>query len=213
VAICYFAYSIAELRSARFVPRTAATWLVWGTGLGVLCFKESYRLQYTYTWLQVFFDRSYGGMYSWQLPANFLVLRIVSYGLDAIRATHAVPDDDGDTGALTPAAAAVNESVVSRPLTRSALRAHNALLRNRKSGGHGVSERASESDSDGSARNTKDTEKGIVPVDHSVLQHGDKNGGDVTGKGTVAAPCVPGAEGFDPHAMHWHLPVDQYWYL
>lgn len=33
--------------------------------------------------LKVLFDKGqYGGMYSWQLPVNFLVLRIVSYGMD-----------------------------------------------------------------------------------------------------------------------------------
>lgn len=58
--------------------------IIWFTGLFVLCFKESYRLLYLkeFSWLAIFFDRQYGGMYGWQLPANFLVLRIISYGID-----------------------------------------------------------------------------------------------------------------------------------
>eukprot|EP01031_Cornospumella_fuschlensis_P036022 gene36022-43687_t len=44
------------------------------------------------------FDSRYGGLYRWQLPANFLVLRLVSYGIDFINARHDLParkkDDD-----------------------------------------------------------------------------------------------------------------------
>jgi len=31
------------------------------------------------------FDSRYGGMYAWRLPANFLVLRILSFSIDCVR--------------------------------------------------------------------------------------------------------------------------------
>lgn len=58
---------------------------IWIFGISVMLFKECYR----YHWLQkyylldVIFDtRSYGGIYAWHVPANFLVLRIISFGID-----------------------------------------------------------------------------------------------------------------------------------
>eukprot|EP01039_Chlorochromonas_danica_P001663 gene1669-1817_t len=57
-------------------------------GLFVLVFKESYRLlpylPSSLSFLYILFDHRYGGLYRWQLPANFLALRILSYGLDCL---------------------------------------------------------------------------------------------------------------------------------
>ena len=63
------------------------TVLVWMLVISVLLFKESYRLRYRpgLEWLQILFDqRRYGGLYAWQFPANFLVLRVASFLLDAL---------------------------------------------------------------------------------------------------------------------------------
>lgn len=59
-------------------------YFVWLYGIGVLFFKESYRLKYMegFHFLIPLFDKQYGGMYGWQLPANFLVLRIISFSMD-----------------------------------------------------------------------------------------------------------------------------------
>jgi len=75
-------YFVATL----IAPRTSyPSFYVWIFGLSVLFFKECYR----YHWLQQYspfymaFDtRTYGGLYSWHVPANFLVLRMISFGLD-----------------------------------------------------------------------------------------------------------------------------------
>lgn len=52
--------------------------------IAVLLLKESYRVQHFPQWhfLRVLFDKQYSGLYSWHVPANFLVLRIVSFMLD-----------------------------------------------------------------------------------------------------------------------------------
>ena len=62
----------------------------WGFAIFVILFKESYRLIHLpwLTFLRPVFDHEqYGGMYRWQLPANFLILRILSFSLDFIVAT------------------------------------------------------------------------------------------------------------------------------
>lgn len=58
--------------------------LTWAYAIFILLFKESYRLKHLsgFQYLTPLFDRRYGGMYGWQLPANFLVLRIISYSCD-----------------------------------------------------------------------------------------------------------------------------------
>lgn len=40
--------------------------------------------------MNVLFDQRYGGMYSWHLAANFLVLRMISFSCDDTWAEHAV---------------------------------------------------------------------------------------------------------------------------
>ena len=64
--------------------------VVWTYALCVLLFKESYRLRHlpAFHFLIPLFDRRYGGMYGWQLPANFLVLRMISYSMDYYWSDH-----------------------------------------------------------------------------------------------------------------------------
>ena len=57
----------------------------WAFIIVVILFKESYRIMHLpgMAFLRPIFNhKQYGGMYRWQLPANFLVLRILSYSLD-----------------------------------------------------------------------------------------------------------------------------------
>ena len=65
-----------------------ATLLNWLYTIAVLLFKESYRVQHhpSFSFLQPLFSRAYGGLYGWQLPANFLALRLISFSLDYGRA-------------------------------------------------------------------------------------------------------------------------------
>ena len=57
----------------------------WVFALVIILFKESYRIMHLpgMAFLRPLFNHDqYGGMYRWQLPANFLVLRILSYSMD-----------------------------------------------------------------------------------------------------------------------------------
>ncbi len=57
----------------------------WTFAIGVILFKESYRIMHLpgMAFLRPIFNHEqYGGMYRWQLPANFLVLRILSFSMD-----------------------------------------------------------------------------------------------------------------------------------
>jgi len=85
--LCSIVYQIARLRNA--MSAAFVTILVWIACIIILVLKESYRVQFWpgYEFLQLLFDRSYGGLYGWQLPANFLVLRLISFCVDAIRST------------------------------------------------------------------------------------------------------------------------------
>jgi D-alanyl-lipoteichoic acid acyltransferase DltB (MBOAT superfamily) len=62
--------------------------VTWIYAICVLLFKESYRIKLWpgMQFLHIFFDRRYGGMYVWQLPANFLVLRLISFCFDYLEA-------------------------------------------------------------------------------------------------------------------------------
>eukprot|EP01032_Pedospumella_encystans_P021087 gene21087-23929_t len=80
IAIAAIGYVLARLSykgNAHFVT----TWLY---AIIILLFKESYRIKHMpgFQFLIPLFDRRFGGMYGWQLPTNFLVLRIISYSLD-----------------------------------------------------------------------------------------------------------------------------------
>lgn len=86
--------------------RTLATVLVWAFALSILLFKESYRLlRYPqYAFLSVFFDPAWAGLYRWQLPANFLALRVLSYGIDHLRSKQPVAiESDGKDKPKNPA--------------------------------------------------------------------------------------------------------------
>ena len=80
VVIAYIGFQIASWQHDK-ASCTAATWIY---AIAVLLFKESYRLKHlpSFKFLQPIFDKNNGGLYGWQLPANFLVLRIISYSLD-----------------------------------------------------------------------------------------------------------------------------------
>ena len=58
--------------------------LTWTFSIFILFFKESYRIKdlYGFHFLRPIFDTKFGGLYRWQLPANFLILRIISYSMD-----------------------------------------------------------------------------------------------------------------------------------
>jgi len=79
--ICYIGYRIAKWQREAKTSSGLVSWLY---ALAVLLFKESYRLKHLprFRFLRPIFDHSNGGMYGWQLPANFLVLRIISFSLD-----------------------------------------------------------------------------------------------------------------------------------
>lgn len=80
IAIASVGYMLARL-SYKGKIHFATTWLF---AIIILLFKESYRVKHMpgFQFLIPLFDRRFGGMYGWQLPTNFLVLRIISYSLD-----------------------------------------------------------------------------------------------------------------------------------
>jgi D-alanyl-lipoteichoic acid acyltransferase DltB (MBOAT superfamily) len=75
---------LVPTKFVRGVGGRSAFAAVWGYGLLVLLFKESYRIKHLFPLiLTPLFDKaSFGGQYAWQLSANFLILRIISFGLD-----------------------------------------------------------------------------------------------------------------------------------
>lgn len=80
--IAYVGYRLAVWQREARLRHSAITWLY---ALTVLLFKESYRLQHwegLHFLRPVFDQRRFGGLYGWQLPANFLVLRIISFSVD-----------------------------------------------------------------------------------------------------------------------------------
>ena len=79
------------LRRAKFYVLA-----VWIYAIFILLLKESYRIKHypTFSLLRPMFDSSYGGLYRWQLPANFLILRLISFSLDYRRAC--IDDDSRD---------------------------------------------------------------------------------------------------------------------
>lgn len=80
VTIALVGYSLTKfMKESRY--NVIVTWTY---AVAILLFKESYRVQYEapFTVLQPLFSRSYGGMYSWHLAANFIILRVISFSLD-----------------------------------------------------------------------------------------------------------------------------------
>jgi D-alanyl-lipoteichoic acid acyltransferase DltB (MBOAT superfamily) len=78
--ISYLGFKLAKSQT-NSKNSTLYTWLY---AISILLFKESYRLQHRtqFHFLRPIFDRTYGGLYGWQLPANFLILRIISFCFD-----------------------------------------------------------------------------------------------------------------------------------
>jgi D-alanyl-lipoteichoic acid acyltransferase DltB (MBOAT superfamily) len=74
----------AYLVSHVFCGTVLGPYAVWGYAFFILAFKESYRLLSNpqYNFLSIFFNQRYGGMHGWQFAANFLILRVISFGID-----------------------------------------------------------------------------------------------------------------------------------
>eukprot|EP00605_Chrysophyceae_sp_TOSAG23-4_P002313 GSChrysophyteH1.ASY1.ANO1.2559.1 assembled CDS len=114
LVLSYVGYRLAHWqKDLKLSPRGsfAVTWMY---AIFILFFKESYRIQHysRFQFLRPLFSGAYGGMYRWQMPANFLILRIVSYNLDFMWARH--EEQQINT-------AKVGTSEESVPLTRSNL--------------------------------------------------------------------------------------------
>jgi D-alanyl-lipoteichoic acid acyltransferase DltB (MBOAT superfamily) len=86
-------------------PRTSIA-LTWILGVFILFFKESYLLMRYYPqhfqFLHILFDSKYTGMYGWRLPANFLVLRIISYNVDFFRHQYSRAEPEDESQELIP---------------------------------------------------------------------------------------------------------------
>lgn len=99
-SISLFGYFLSKLlKNTKF-----AFFVIWIYGLSILAFKESYRLQhfYVFSFLQPLFNQNlYGGLYRWQFPVNFLVLRIISFCLDHHWAQCVADGRDGATAGTT----------------------------------------------------------------------------------------------------------------
>jgi D-alanyl-lipoteichoic acid acyltransferase DltB (MBOAT superfamily) len=85
LALALLSFLLVKLTAGTPYLSPTFTWIF---GIITLLFKESYRIKHwpQFRLLHIFFDRRYGGMYGWQLPANFLVLRMISFGIDYHRA-------------------------------------------------------------------------------------------------------------------------------
>jgi hypothetical protein len=75
----------------------------WGMGIFTILLKESYRIrriypEFYYQYLNIFFDQRYSGIYSWHLPANFLVLRMISFACDDHWSSRALSDKKKSDG-------------------------------------------------------------------------------------------------------------------
>lgn len=81
--------------SFRHIRKNSFLIIVYVYALMVILLKESYRVQHRphFEFLQVFFNKRYSGLYSWHVPANFLVLRIISFMLDYHWASMAEKED------------------------------------------------------------------------------------------------------------------------
>ena len=215
--LCGLFYMIVSLRKS-YIPRIFTFTLVWGFALGVLALKESYRIRYLkgFEWLQVLFDGDISGLYPWQLAANFLVLRMISFGIDAIRATYGCDTlverstfndpkksltggcdgdkyekdkEDGD------------DSLGHRyivPLTENALEVHNFRCRHSKA----------DHDNDNEDSNDGDSSPHCPRGELQKHKHKQKEKEKITTVGEAAV----GYSNFDPHSSKWHLPSELYSY-
>lgn len=80
LALTFLSYALAWSFAGSFLGPLSA----WSVGIFVLLLKESYRVQHLpyFHFLQPLFSRRYAGMHGWQFAANFLILRLISFGMD-----------------------------------------------------------------------------------------------------------------------------------
>lgn len=106
-------------KSFRYISTKYFLGVVYSYAILIILLKESYRVQHfpQFGFLRVLFDKRYSGLYSWNVPANFLVLRIVSFMLDWQWATFAeIEEKKNDCGStddesVHPATSAGGEGV------------------------------------------------------------------------------------------------------
>ena len=79
--IAYGGFLLAQY--FKFSPPHLKAVVVWSYAALVLTMKESYRWQRQFPFVQILFGRRYGGIYSWHLASNFLVLRMLSFQIDS----------------------------------------------------------------------------------------------------------------------------------
>ena len=84
LVIAYLGFRLTRWQLEAGLIHGKGTLITWLYAIAILLFKESYRIQHLpqFSFLRPIFSGQYGGMYRWQLPANFLILRIVSYSFD-----------------------------------------------------------------------------------------------------------------------------------
>ena len=98
LVIAFVGYRLTRWQHEVGLTHGKSIAITWVYAIAVLLFKESYRIQHYqgFHFLRPLFDNAYGGMYRWQMPANFLILRIISYNCDFIWAVQA----DQDLGSI-----------------------------------------------------------------------------------------------------------------
>ena len=89
--------------SSKVSKSTMVKMFLWFLATFILLFKESYRLlryrrfHFLVPFLIPLFDKSrYGGLYAWQFPTNFLVLRLLSFSMDYVDASMMEIDKTAD---------------------------------------------------------------------------------------------------------------------
>lgn len=96
ISYCSIGFILVKtMHRNRYFPAIA-----WSYAIFMLLFKESYRLSHLpgLQCLLPLFDRRFGGMYGWQLPANFLVLRLLAFSFDLHWAFQRSEKSHGPTG-------------------------------------------------------------------------------------------------------------------
>jgi protein-cysteine N-palmitoyltransferase HHAT len=96
-------------KALRHIKGTYFLVITFVYAMSIILLKESYRVQHRpqLEFLQILFNKRYSGLYSWHVPANFLVLRIISFMLDYHWASAAEingkknDDSSGDEGPIS----------------------------------------------------------------------------------------------------------------
>jgi len=109
--IAFVGFRLTRWQLEAGLTHGKGVYITWMYALAVLLFKESYRLQHLsqFSFLRPLFSGQYGGMYRWQLPANFLILRIVSYSFDFFWAVRDAHERGVDVAARAPEPAPLSE--------------------------------------------------------------------------------------------------------